>query len=150
MGDRMKHRKCSILILVTAVLIIGTREVCMAQYSQHVSIATSATQESNNARLAIQIDESSDLKLFSALRFSEAVSHRVEEGIRGAFVFRVKRFLFKALERSAWRPGCIADSFGRTCVNIVESERRSFAAKRSKRRAHVLKTVAMRGITLHA
>ena len=124
----MNHRKCSILILVTALLIIGMREVCMAQYSQHVSIGPSATQESNNTRLAIQIDESSDLQLFSALRFSEGVRHPVEERIRGAFVFRVKRFLFRRSERSAWKPGCLADCFERPSLNTVESERRSFAA----------------------
>lgn len=124
----MKHRKCSILILVTAFLILGMREVCMAQYSQHVSIKTSATQESNNARLAIQIDKSTDLQLFSALGFSEGVSHRAEERIRGAFVFRVKRFLFRTPENAAWTPMRIADCSETPGLNTVESERRSFAA----------------------
>lgn len=124
----MKRRKCSILILVTALLIIGMREVCMAQYSQHVSIGTSVTQESNKTPLAIQIDESSALQLFSALRFSGGVSHPVEERIRGGFVFRVKRFLFRGSERSASRAPYIADCFERPSLNTVESERRSFAA----------------------
>jgi hypothetical protein len=128
MGDPMKHRKCSILILVTALLIIGMREVCMAQYSQHVPSETAATQEANKTQVAIQIHESFDLQLFSAERFSRGVSHPVQERIRGAFVFRVKRFQFGKSERSAWRPGCIADCLVRPDLNTVESERRSLAA----------------------
>jgi len=124
----MKHRKCSILILVTALLIIGMREVCMAQYSQHVPIETTATQESNSTQAPIQIDESFDHQLFSALRFSRGVSRPVQERIHGAFVFRVKRFLFMRSECSAWRPGCIADCLERPNLNTVESERRGFAA----------------------
>jgi hypothetical protein len=128
MGDSMKHRKCSILILVTALLIIGMREVCMAQYSQHVPSETVATQEPNHPQVVIQIDESSGLQLFSAERFSRGVNHPVQERIRGAFVFRVKRFLFRRSEHSAWRPGCIADCPEMPDLNTVESERRSFAA----------------------
>ena len=124
----MQHRKCSILILVTAFLIIGMREVCMAQYSQHVPSETAATHESNHTRVAIQIDESSDLELFNAPRFSQAVSHPVQERIRGGFVFRVKRFLFKTFERPAWKPGQMADCLEGPCLNTVEFDQRSFAA----------------------
>lgn len=99
MGDLVKR---IIVILVTALLIAGMREVCMAQYSQDASVERAATKKSNNTQL--------------------------QERIPGAFVLRVKKLLFKTSKRAASRPECIADSFERPSLNTVESERRSFAA----------------------
>ena len=51
----MTHRKCSILILVTALLIIGMREVCMAQYSQQVcSKVDFGHKEAHKAQIVTQ------------------------------------------------------------------------------------------------
>lgn len=123
----MKHRKCSTLILVTALLIIGMREVCMAQYSQRVPIETAATQESNNTDVAIQIHESIDLQSLSVVRISRDVSNQLQERIRGGLVFRVKRFLFKTFEQPAWKPGHMADCLEGPCLNTVKSEWTTFA-----------------------
>ena len=73
MGNCMKHKRYSALILATALLIIGMRGVCAAQFSQHVE--KSDTQELN---LTIPVDTSIDL---------------VSEPIRGRFIFRVKRYV---------------------------------------------------------
>ena len=70
----MNRRRHSVLILVTALLIIGMRGVCAAQFSQHASVDKADTQEWNDVQ----------------------ASHPVNERIRGGFVFRVKRYIYVA------------------------------------------------------
>jgi hypothetical protein len=69
----MKHKTYSALILATALLIIGMRGVCAAQFSQHVE--KSHMQERS---WTIPISTSIDL---------------ADKPIRGAFIFRVKRYV---------------------------------------------------------
>ena len=69
----MKHKRYSALILATALLIIGMRGVCAAQFSQHIE--KSDTQERS---LTIPISTSIDL---------------MDKPIRGGFIFRVKRYV---------------------------------------------------------
>jgi hypothetical protein len=73
MGNCMKHQRYSALILAMALLIIGMRGVCAAQFSQHVE--KSDTQECS---LTIPISTSIDL---------------ADKPIRSGFIFRVKRFV---------------------------------------------------------
>ena len=68
----MKRKRCSVLILTTALLIIGMRGVCAAHYSEHLSIDKSDTQELNEVQMAITIDKSMQTR----------------------FVFRVKRYFY--------------------------------------------------------
>ena len=68
----MRHKRCGVLILATALLIIGMRGVCMAHYSEHLSIDKSDTQKLNEVQVAISIDKS----------------------IQTKFVFRVKRYFY--------------------------------------------------------
>src|SRR5262249_2532399 len=92
----MKNKRCSVLILVTALVIIGMRGVCMAQYSQHISIDRSETQEWNDVEVAIPINKSIDSPLTGSLRLSRNVSHLVDEPVRTGFTFRVKRYFYVA------------------------------------------------------
>jgi hypothetical protein len=69
----MKHKTYSALILATALLIIGMRGVCAAQFSQHVE--KSHMQERS---WTIPISTSIDL---------------ADKPIRGGFIFRVKRYV---------------------------------------------------------
>lgn len=69
----MKHKRYSAFILATALLIIGMRGVCAAQFSQHVE-----KSETQGWNLTIPINPSIDL---------------VNEPIRGGFIFRVKRYV---------------------------------------------------------
>lgn len=73
MGNCMKPKRYSALILALALLIIGMRGVCAAQFSQHVE--KSVTQERS---LTIPLDASIDL---------------ADKPIRSGFIFRVKRFV---------------------------------------------------------
>ena len=66
----MKRKRCGVLILATALLIIGMRGVCAAHYSEHLSIDKSNAQKLNEIQVAISIDKS----------------------IQTRFVFRVKRY----------------------------------------------------------
>jgi len=68
----MKRKRCSVLILATALLIIGMRGVCAAQYSEHLSNDKSDRQKCNDVQVAITIDKS----------------------IQTRFVFRVKRYFY--------------------------------------------------------
>ncbi|HJY28083.1 MAG TPA: hypothetical protein VJ306_08665 [Pyrinomonadaceae bacterium] len=68
----MKRKRCSVLILATALLIIGMRSVCAAEYSEHLSIDKSDTQKCNDVQVAISIDKSTQTR----------------------FVFRVKRYFY--------------------------------------------------------
>jgi hypothetical protein len=69
----MKHKTYSALILATALLIIGMRGVCAAQFSQLVE--KSHMQERS---WTIPISTSIDL---------------ADKPIRGGFIFRVKRYV---------------------------------------------------------
>jgi hypothetical protein len=40
----MKHKRCSALILATALMIIGMRGVCMAEFSYHLSSGKADTR----------------------------------------------------------------------------------------------------------
>jgi len=73
------------MILATALIIIGTRGLSMAQFSQRASIQKSDTQEWNDVQLAIPINKSTDLLLFGMLRF---------ERVGGGFTFRVKKYVY--------------------------------------------------------
>lgn len=73
MGNCMKHKRYSALILAMALLIIGMRGVCAAQFSQHVEKA-----DTHECSLTIPISTSIDL---------------ADKPIRSGFVFRVKRFV---------------------------------------------------------
>jgi hypothetical protein len=64
----MKRKRCSVLILATALLIIGMRGVCTAHYAEHVS----DTQKCNEIQMVISIDKSMQTR----------------------FVFRVKRYFY--------------------------------------------------------
>jgi hypothetical protein len=68
----MRHKRCGVLILATALLIIGMRGVCTAHYSEHLSIDKSDTQKLNEVQMVITIDKS----------------------IQTRFVFRVKRYFY--------------------------------------------------------
>ncbi len=65
----MNHKRYRVMILATALIIIGTRGLSMAQFSQRASIQKSDTQEWNDVQLAIPINKSTDLLLFGMLRF---------------------------------------------------------------------------------
>jgi len=69
----MKHKRYSALILAMALLIIGMRGVCAAQFSQHVE--KSHMQERS---VTMPISTSIDL---------------ADKPIRGGFIFRVKRYV---------------------------------------------------------
>ena len=69
----MNRKRYSALILATALLIIGMRGLCAAQFSQHVE--NSDRQEWS---LTIPINTSIDL---------------ADKPIRGGFIFRVKRYV---------------------------------------------------------
>jgi hypothetical protein len=101
MGNRMNRKRYSAFILATALLIIGMRGVCMAQYSEHVSIEKPASQECNDVQLSSPINTSTD--------FSQLVDKRMIVG----FTFRVKKYVygfpksfvpFAFLCGSSWRP----------------------------------------------
>jgi hypothetical protein len=68
----MKRKRCGVLILTTALLIIGMRGVCAAHYSEHLSIDKSDTQKCNGIQVVISIDKSMQTR----------------------FVFRVKRYFY--------------------------------------------------------
>ena len=68
----MRRQRCSVLILATALLIIGMRGVCAAQYSEHASIDKSDAQKCNDVQVVISIDKSMQTR----------------------FVFRVKRYFY--------------------------------------------------------
>src|SRR5258705_8479128 len=90
----MNHKRYSFVILATALIIIGMRGLCMAQFSQRVSIQNPDTQEWNDVQLAIPINKSTDLLLFGTLRFGRDVSHLVDERVGGGFTFRVKKYVY--------------------------------------------------------
>ena len=69
----MKNKRYSALVLATALMIIGMRGVCAAQFSQHVE-----RSETQKWSLTIPINPSIDL---------------ANEPIRGGFIFRVKRYV---------------------------------------------------------
>jgi hypothetical protein len=69
----MNHKRYSALILAMALLIIGMRGVCAAQFSQHV-------EESDTQERSLTIPISTSIEL-------------VDEPIRGGFIFRVKRYV---------------------------------------------------------
>jgi len=84
LGNFMKRKRCSVLILATALLIIGMRGVCAAHYSEHVSI--DHDQQSGS----LQLDRTG--------------SHVMHERIRTNFNFRVKRFSFSSkVTNQSWR-----------------------------------------------
>jgi hypothetical protein len=97
----MNRKRYSVVIFVTALLIIGVRGVCAAQYSEHASIEISDTQEWNDVQLTSPIDRSTD--------FSQLIDKRMIVG----FTFRVKKYgygfpksfvPFVLLRGSTWRP----------------------------------------------
>jgi hypothetical protein len=90
----MNRKKYSVVILAIALIIIGTREVCMAQFSQRAAIDKSDTQEWNDVQLAIPVNKSTDVLLFGTLRLGRNITHPVDERIGGGFVFRVKRYVY--------------------------------------------------------
>jgi hypothetical protein len=77
----MKHRRYSALILATALLIIGMRGVCAAQFSQHVE-----KSDPHERSLTIPISTSIDL---------------ADKPIRGGFIFRVKRYVATSSSQGA-------------------------------------------------
>jgi len=68
----MKRKRCGVLILATALLIIGMRGICAAEYSEHLSNDKSDMQKCNDVQVTISIDKS----------------------IQTRFVFRVKRYFY--------------------------------------------------------
>jgi hypothetical protein len=77
----MKHKKYSALILATALLIIGMRGVCAAQFSQHVE-----KSKPHQGSLTTPINTSINF---------------VDKSTRAGFNFRVKRYLVNSPSHGA-------------------------------------------------
>jgi hypothetical protein len=82
----MNGKRCRLAILALALIIIGMRGLCAAQFSQRASMQKSDAQEGNNVQARINKS--------TGLRFGPNVSHLVDERIEGRFVFRVKRYVY--------------------------------------------------------
>jgi hypothetical protein len=74
----MSGKRCRLAILALALIIIGMRGLCAAQFSQRASIQKSDAQE----------------RLSGTLQFGRTVRHLVDERIESKFVFRVKRYVY--------------------------------------------------------
>jgi hypothetical protein len=81
MGNCMKHKRYSVLILSTALLIIGMRGVCAAQFSQHV-------EKKNSHECSLTINTPINL---------------MDKGTRAGFNFRVKRYVVKSPKATSHR-----------------------------------------------
>ena len=90
----MNHRRYRVIMLAAALLIIGMRGLCAAQFSQRAAIKKSDTPEWNDVQLAIPFSKSTDLLMFGTLRFGQNVGQTIDERIGGRFMFRVKRYAY--------------------------------------------------------
>jgi hypothetical protein len=86
----MNGKRYSVVILVGALIIIGTRGVCLAQFSKHMEIQNSKAQKLNVVQASIPFNQSTALRI---PRLDRAVGHGLDQRIEGKFVFRVKRFM---------------------------------------------------------
>jgi len=84
----MNHKKYRVIILATALIIIGMRGLCAAQFSQSASIQKSDTWESNDIQPTIPINKST-----CTLRLGRNVS-RQGEHIHAGFTFRVRKYVY--------------------------------------------------------
>ena len=90
----MIHQRYRLLILAAALLIIGMRGLCAAQFSQRPAVQKSDTQEWNDVQLAIPLNKTVDLLVLGTLRFGQHVTQPVDERIGGGFNFRVKKYVY--------------------------------------------------------
>ena len=90
----MSHRNYRVVILAVALLIIGTRGLCAAQFSQRASVRKSDTQEWNDVQLAIPLNQSTDLLVLGTLRLGQHVTSPAEERIGGGFNCRIKKYVY--------------------------------------------------------
>src|SRR5262245_9181523 len=82
----MKSKRFRVLILVTALLIIGTRGVCMAQFAERDEIQKAETV----------ISKSKNLPATRTTQLCQAVRDTWDQRNVSKFVFRVKRFVLTA------------------------------------------------------
>jgi hypothetical protein len=86
----MNGKRYSVVIPVAALIIIGTRGVCLAQFSKHREIQNSEAQKLSVVQAKIPFSQS---RAFRIPRLDRAVGHGLDQRIEGKFVFRVKRFV---------------------------------------------------------
>ena len=102
----MSHRGPRVIMLAVALLIIGMRGLCAAQFSERPAIKKSDTQEWNDVQLAIPFSKSTALLVIDTLLFEQNVSEAVDERIGGRFNFRVKRCVYLSpLYQYIWMQG---------------------------------------------
>ena len=82
------------MIVAVALLVIGMRGLCAAQFSQRPAIKKADTQEWNDVQLAIPVSKSIDLLVLGTLRFGQNVSQAAEERIGGGFNARIKKYIY--------------------------------------------------------
>ena len=90
----MSHRNYRVVILAVALLIIGNRGLCAAQFSQRPSARKADTQEWNDVQVAIPLSKSADLLVLGTLRLGQNVTSPAEERIGGGFNFRIKKYVY--------------------------------------------------------
>jgi len=90
----MSQRHYRVVILAVALLIIGNRALCAAQFSQRPAVRKSDTQEWNDVQLAIPLSKSADLLVLGTLRFGQNVTSPAEERIGGGFNCRIKKYVY--------------------------------------------------------
>lgn len=90
----MSHRKYRVVILAVALLIIGNRGLCAAQFSQRPSVRKSDMQEWNDVQIASPLRKSADLLVLGTLRLGQNITSPAEERIGGGFNFRVKKYFY--------------------------------------------------------
>ncbi len=88
----MNCKSYRVLILVSALIIIGTRGVCTAKFSQH-STQGAEVEKPCDLPGSISVSQSNKFPELGVAHRERLGASEMDQRIRGNFVFRVKRYV---------------------------------------------------------